>query len=117
MSDILVKNIEMPKDCLSCPIKECEEAYELMDGRPNGCPLILVPEHNDLADKSVIIERMGDAYEALYDKVDKKALSECHIAFLKAVMYSPTVVKETPDKVLPRDWYDPAEDGMYEVKK
>lgn len=52
-----------------------------------------IPEHNDLADKSVIIERIGDAYDELYDKVDKKALSKCHVAFLKAVMYAPTVLE------------------------
>lgn len=54
-----------------------------------------IPDHNDLADKSVIIERMGEVYEALYDKVDKKALSECHVAFLKSVMYAPTVIPST----------------------
>ena len=61
---------------------------------------IELPPHNDLADKSVIIERMGTAYESLYDTVDKKALSECHVAFLKAVMYAPTVIPSTDSAVV-----------------
>jgi hypothetical protein len=107
--DILIKNMEMPKSC-----DECELLYDFVycivtkqkmldadfEKRNPSCPLIPVPEHNDLADKSVIIERMGEVYEALYDKVDKKALSECHVAFLKAVMYAPTVIPSTDSAVV-----------------
>ena len=99
--DILIKNIEMPKgekDFLeiilfgdgSVGLKD-----DLMGINKHTDKAIELPSHNDLADKSVIIESMGNAHDELWDKVDKKALSECHVAFLKAVMRAPTVLERT----------------------
>ena len=72
-------------------------SVELAEQRQEGCPILgeIPDEHGDLADKRTIIERMGDAHDKLFDKVDSKALSECHIAFLKAVMYASTVLERT----------------------
>ena len=120
--DILIKGMEMPSCCDKCFfVKKCsahavqlkkmsesehEQIFDVFgEIRLKGCHLIPVPEHNDLADKAVIIERMGEVYEALYDKVDKKALSECHVAFLKAVMYAPTVIPSTVK--IPTDGIEP----------
>ena len=112
--DILIKNTKMPINCCfclfklfsTCILKERIKTKGYHDRKRHPkCPLIPVPEHNDLADKSVIIERMGAVYEALYDKVDKKALSECHVAFLKAVMYAPTVIPSTVK--IPTDGIEP----------
>ena len=92
--DILIPNMEMPKNYpyrLTLHSDGHIEDHSGYSGHGHY-QAIPVPEHNDLADKSVIIERMGEVYEALYDKVDNKALSECHVAFLKAVMYAPTVI-------------------------
>ena len=102
--DILIKGerIELPKVGESyIDIRIYETGEIVIDGdQDKTATAIELPPHNDLADKSVIIERMGDVYEALYDKVDKKALSECHVAFLKAVMYAPTVIPSSESTVV-----------------
>jgi len=129
MSDVLVKGMEMPKNCCYCGFvrlvstKACcfavhdnhkdddvieydvteadlADTTDKMQKRPSWCPLIALPDHGDLADKRTIIERMGDAHDELFDKVDSKALPECHIAFLKAVMYAPTVIPSTDSAVV-----------------
>lgn len=100
--EILIKGLEMPKDDALSVIIYPDGVAEVQIGWNGDIPVytnafkataIPVPEHNDLADKSVIIERMGNAQDELWDKVDEKALSECHVAFLKAVMYAPTVLE------------------------
>lgn len=98
--DILIKNMEMPKgnDVLIVDSAGTITKFDRWAGKaeatdPLKVKAIELPPHNDLADKSVIIERMGDAHDELWDKVDEKALSECHVAFLKAVMYAPTVLE------------------------
>ena len=53
MSDILIKNMKMPKDCFDCPIGECLSRYELMEGRPEDCPLVEVQAHGDLIDRDL----------------------------------------------------------------
>lgn len=61
MSGIYIPGIEMPTSCAACPCSydnQCavtnqyptyEEWYE---SKPTWCPLIPVPEHGDLIDKS-----------------------------------------------------------------
>lgn len=116
--DVLIKGIEMPRRCMGCifdkvtytPRKIGKDTYSSYEWhecfvakkdctriaksgkKPKWCPAISVQEHGDLADKRVIIEEMGKAYDELYDKVDKKALSECHVSFLRAVMSAPVVI-------------------------
>ena len=103
--DILIK----ADGVLSVTEHKNGKAHLWVDGFLMGTAL---PDHNDLADKSVIIERMGEVYEALYDKVDKKALSECHVAFLKAVMYAPTVIPSTMK--IPTEGFEPK--GVWDEK-
>jgi len=93
--DILIKNMEMPKNYpyrLTLHSDGHIEDHSGYSGHGHY-QAIPVPEHNDLADKAVIIERMGDAYDELWGKVDEEALSECHVAFLKAVMQAPVVLE------------------------
>ena len=93
--DILIKGLTLPKDDEHGFILVFTKGLVVDFTNNKVIKAIPVPEHNDLADKSVIIERMGDAHDELFDKVDDKALSECHVAFLKAVMYAPTVIPST----------------------
>ena len=61
--DILIKNMEMPKNCRSCPlIYETSREFtcwQIMkkwpikeaEHRQEGCPLVALPEHGDLIDE------------------------------------------------------------------
>ncbi len=62
---ILIKGMQMPKNCCQCPVNMdiCKRGYkyllkhpELYDNRADDCPLIPVPEHGGLVD--------ADAYRA-----------------------------------------------------
>ena len=44
MSDLLIKNMEMPTECLECPLKDCENAWDFGYTRPDDCPLVEVKE-------------------------------------------------------------------------
>lgn len=80
--DILIKNMEMPKNCAVCPLRvdglhtfQCMRllgrayTYELVEQRQEDCPLILVPEHGDLV-------QLDDALDCFSedDVVARKAL-------------------------------------------
>lgn len=65
MSDLLIKGMEMPKDCLKCPFCLFADGYWkcLVDGshadfggtcRPSLCPLIPVPPHGRLIDADAL---------------------------------------------------------------
>lgn len=78
--DILIKNMEMPKNCLSCPMKEhCQlfnalhfnERLKMIDEsiRVDGCPLVALPEHHGrLCDLDSLIEHETyNIEQALFD--------------------------------------------------
>ena len=94
--DTLIEGLEMPKYRTLLEINPdgtVEEISPINNSRTRlDATAVSIPNHGDLADKRVIIEEMGDAYDALYDMVDKKALSECHVSFLRAVMAAPVVI-------------------------
>lgn len=75
MSDILIKDMEMPKDCLHCGFShmasDCLKIWiickpkdisvtdgdAVKEGRPDWCPLVEVTPHGRLIDADVLIER------------------------------------------------------------
>lgn len=83
MSDILIKNMEMPKNCGCCPLEvggrftfTCmrmigkEFSYELAEQRQEDCPLIEVPPHGRLGDLDIMKEAFEQTalIEASIDK-------------------------------------------------
>ena len=57
MSDILIKGMEMPKNCTGCPIC-CGLPYQHRDekGRRPDCPLVEIPTpHSDLVDRNKLL--------------------------------------------------------------
>lgn len=63
MSDILIRDMEMPKHCGECGIKWCERWKKLIvagmsiaKSRPTDCPLIELPPHGRLIDADKITE-------------------------------------------------------------
>ena len=66
---ILIKGMEMPEDCFSCPLKEegfCNITNAYAGGineRNSDCPLVELPEHHgDLVDVKEI--RWDDHYDS-----------------------------------------------------
>ena len=68
MSDILIKGIEMPKNCLSCPLQggtaDCrltQKTYNWgLTERPSDCPLIPVPPHGRLIEWISVKEKLPE---------------------------------------------------------
>ena len=52
---VLIKGMEMPKNCLECPLVVCLDVK-------SDCPLVPVPPHGDLVDK----QRMAETNEQHY---------------------------------------------------
>lgn len=70
---ILIKGMEMPKDCNKCPMTV--DGYCRIIGYPNGdaiikhykplwCPLVEVPKHGRLIDADELLRRKCDAYDS-----------------------------------------------------
>lgn len=64
MADILIKNYEMPKSCITgkipdyeyCPFfGSCPKA-SAKEERPSDCPLVELPEHGDLIDRNELLK-------------------------------------------------------------
>lgn len=73
---VLIKGMEMPGSCFNCPFLDYEEGFCLadaikhdsgwyenkfqpgwkIDGRPERCPLIPVPEHGRLIEESKVLD-------------------------------------------------------------
>lgn len=79
MSDLLIKNLELPKSCSVCPLCEFgidykENPYETcratgkvsvgirVKGRRDDCPLMELSEHGDLIDRDNLIEYISDTF-------------------------------------------------------
>lgn len=67
MSDIVIRNWKMWESCDDCPIYiDCElcqhiDGYKMLDGRPNNCPVIVLPDgHGDLIDKDEAMNAILD---------------------------------------------------------
>lgn len=60
MADILIRGMEMPKNCATCRLWTCCEGYKTADyNNPNrhfSCPLIEVPNHGDLISREWLIK-------------------------------------------------------------
>ena len=75
---ILIKGMEMPTSCLSCPLQggtaDCrltQKTYNWgLSERPSDCPLVPVPTpHGRLIDKDVICNecrRIAEEYDGIY---------------------------------------------------
>lgn len=59
MSDILIRGMEMPKNCEECDVKAvCKNYWRLIRKqyeRPSWCPLVPVPPHGDLVERQAVL--------------------------------------------------------------
>lgn len=54
MADLLIKGMEMPTECLECPLKDCDNAWDFGYTRPEDCPLVEVKPHGRLIDADAL---------------------------------------------------------------
>ena len=72
MADLLIKGMEMPKNCAVCPLRvdglhtfQCMRlldrayTYELAEQRQEDCPLVKVPPHGRLIDADKLLPESG----------------------------------------------------------
>ena len=105
---VLIKGMEMPKDCTSCPFDDQDyyrcnaimrENYN-RKGRPDYCPLVEVPTpHGDLIDRDELkdyatIEVTSPfAYPQGTKQDDEKQYREMWDTIRKIVIAAPTVIE------------------------
>jgi hypothetical protein len=61
MSDILIRGMEMPKWCRSCPFYAYDgdmDYYCLISSDNEPCPLVQLPPHGRLGDLDALFEKM-----------------------------------------------------------
>ena len=98
MSDILIKGMEMPKNCTGCPIC-CGLPYQHRDvkGRRPDCPLIEIPTpHGRLGDLDALYEEISNGNKA-YNGIEGYDGEYPNIAnvddCLEAIKYADTVIE------------------------
>ena len=69
---IYLPNMEMPKNCIGCPIC-CGLPYQHRDvkGRRPDCPLIELPPHGDLVDRNELLAEYDRQHEGEAGKARK----------------------------------------------
>lgn len=80
---ILIKGMEMPENCIYCPVVDDEYGGCLIDDKSHGdpnkpidCPLIEVPTpHGRLADADALKERIAATYYS-QDEKDKAPMDD-----------------------------------------
>lgn len=71
---ILIKGMEMPKNCWECHFGHGETGICVVDFKehgdwdePHDCPLVLIPPHGDLIDRDLFIEFIKTHWDS-YDQ-------------------------------------------------
>lgn len=84
---VLIKGMEMPKDCIVCPFgwNGCNKQHDFvyMGSRSDNCPLVPVPPHGGLIEKNAVFELIQSV-----PSVDKLLPVE----FMKVLQEIPTVI-------------------------
>lgn len=67
MSGIYIKGAKMPNNCCSCQLSSHDmcllcgkDADDWLESRPEYCPLIELPDHGDLIDKTDLMASLAD---------------------------------------------------------
>ena len=98
---VLIKGMQMPEDCFSCPLKEdgfCNitNAYaEKINGRNSDCSLMELQEHHG---RLIDADRLMRVYEDRVEKVaDRYGVDSSEAGILsgamKLLMIEPTIVE------------------------
>lgn len=90
MADLLIKGVEMPINCLSCPLNSvriCRLLHRAIaiDGKHDDCPVVELPIHDRLIDADKLLI---DIMDRGIDQVQFDDYSE----FCSAIFDAPTVI-------------------------
>ena len=102
MSDILIRGMEMPRNCEECDVKVvCKNYWKLIREqytRPSWCPLVPVPPHGRLGDLDAL-EKILKEKQAKYKARDLLATHELSEAMRMGfdaavghVLMAPTII-------------------------
>lgn len=103
MSDVLITGMEMPNTCrrciemgipVHCRVIKQEAVTAVMSDydRPSDCPLIEVPPHGDLIERSSVYKVLDDLI-ALYKEAGDEC-NACNIACIEAdIVVIPTIIE------------------------
>ena len=133
MSGIYIKGMEMPKNCLSCPLQggiaDCrltQKTYNWgLSERPSDCPLISATDHGRLIDADAMAKDEADSYMnkqielAIDHRMGLMAVNEgVHKKTQLLIKAAPTIIpadKKTPCEDCPYDKCSIQEIGSCEV--
>ena len=107
MSDVLVKNMDLPIDCVICPLcrilfdefncRATGEWFEIDDKvhRRDDCPLVEVPKHGRLIDADAFIKQNEEGFEEpLMQGEDQIGIREIPMdAVSMAIANAPTILE------------------------
>ena len=95
---VLVKNMEMPKNCGICGFKDGCEFSVLLTERPFDCPLIEVPEpHGRLGDLDELEQMFVDIDNAPYSGFDGEEPFYSAEDAAQIIRLTPTVIPADKD--------------------
>lgn len=87
---ILIKGMELPKNCNQCLIN-CEHSQlyiGIKDKRADECPLIEIPPHGRLIDADAFYKLIDGGYDLDFDEVP-----ETKQELLRMIIDAPTVIE------------------------
>ena len=98
---VYIKGMEMPKNCLQCPLQgsiaDCRltgKTYNWgLSERPSDCPLIPVPEHGRLIDADALYNNMVKAHNAWREHHEEHKSIVPVVDDETMVLYSSTVIE------------------------
>lgn len=98
---ILIKGMEMPKNCLSCPLQggtaDCrltQKTYNWgLTERPSDCPLAPIPPHGRLIDADALIEEVAKMVPWAIADPTANAFLEGLSAAYEAFRAAPTIIE------------------------
>ena len=81
---VLIRGIEMPKNCFTCRFKNLEICYE-------GCPLIEVPPHGRLIDADALVISIGPIIPE--DSLIPCTIESAKFLMFKHIAYANTIIE------------------------
>ena len=100
MSDILIKNMKMPKNCLACPLIDetlsCSvtgRQYPFWEniGRLSDCPITEIKPHGSLIDRDALLESIKEARKKDPDVED--VYIDDYFIVAEWLMSAPTIIE------------------------
>lgn len=90
---ILIKGMEMPKECWKCPLLgnlSCNYKKELipLEGKRNDCPLVEVPPHGRLIDADALLKTDRNVYG-----INGGAIGVRHNFYDEEILNAPTIIE------------------------